>query len=248
MNTKFCVSIGVLFSLTLHFFLLIAFLRWYPGVTSNDVWGWGNWIPSHNKTIDKFYETNFDKIKFRNNLSVGKIFFPDIVLFRENETIKIIKKKMTPQISLKSILEQVEKFPDNLEQVDVSNNKFSGKVGELITLLVPAKKNQKLPKTRRLNLNFNELKQFRKSLDEFLSERWEVPIHLRESNYYVFVKFEIKKSGRLISWEIEKSSNFILEKTLNNLLKNLKFLLSLPESYPEDSYRFGIKFNPENMK
>ena len=104
-----------------------------------------------------------------------------------------------------------------------------------------------MPNAGRLNLNINELKQFHNSLDKFLSERWEVPIHLRESNFSAFVQFEIEKNGRLLSWKIARSSNYVLEKTLNNLLNNLQFLPSLPESYPEDSYKFGIKFTPVNL-
>jgi len=245
MNMKFCISIGLIFSLTLHFFLIVGFLRGYSAITNNEVWIWGGGAQSPSNKTDKSNESNFDRIKFSDKLSIGKIIFPDIVLLKENEKIK---KKITPKISLKNILEQVEKFPESLDQEEVSNIKFSGKVGELITLLAPAKIKNELPKEGRLNLNFNELKQFRNSLDEFLSERWEVPIHLRGSNYSVFVQFEIKKNGRLLTWKIEKSSNYVLEKTLNNLLKNLQFLPSLPESYPEDSYKFGIKFSSINLK
>jgi len=248
MNMKFCISVGLLFSLTLHFFLIVGLLRGYPGIINNEVWKWGGRTQFPNNKTDKSNVSNFERIKFSDKLSIGKIIYPDIVLFRENEKIKKIKKKIIPQISLKSILKQVEKFPESLDQEEVSNIKFSGKVGELITLLAPAKIKNELPKEGRLNLNFNELKQFRNSLDEFLSERWEVPIHLRGSNYSVFVQFEIKKNGRLLTWNIEKSSNYVLEKTLSNLLKNLQFLPSLPESYPEDSYKFGIKFSSENLK
>ena len=120
--------------------------------------------------------------------------------------------------------------------------------GELINNLVPVRLKDDLPKLGRLNLNSNELKQFRKALEDFLSKKWEVPMHLRESKYSVFVQFEIEKSGRLLNWEIKQSSNILLEKTLNKLLKSLQFIPALPKSYIENYYKFGIKFTPLNIK
>ena len=247
MNMKFCVSVGVLFSLTLHFFLIGSFLRWYPNIFNYDTWKWENWNPSLNNKIKKSKASDFEVIKFSEKLSIGKIIFPEIVLIEEKEKIIRNKKNITSQISLKSILLQVENFPERIDNVEFSNKKISGKVGELITLLAPVIRKNELPSAGRLNLNINELKQFHNSLDKFLSERWEVPIHLRESNFSAFVQFEIEKNGRLLSWKIARSSNYVLEKTLNNLLNNLQFLPSLPESYPEDSYKFGIKFTPVNL-
>ena len=73
-------------------------------------------------------------------------------------------------------------------------------------------------------------------------------MHLRESDYSVFVQLEIEKNGRLLNWEIKQSSNILLEKTLKKLLKSLQFLPALPKSYHENSYKFGIKFTPLNLK
>jgi len=248
MNMRLRVSVGIIFSLTLHLFLIGGLLKWYPGITNNKVWKWGEWNQSFENNFDKSNVSNFEKIKFSDKLFLRKIIFPEVVLFRETEKIKKLKKNITPQISLKSILAQVEKFPESLDQEELANKKFSAKVGELITFLAPEKVKNEFSEQGRLNLNLNELKQFRNSLDEFLSERWEVPSYLRESNYIAFVQFEITKNGRLLSWKIKQSSNVVLEKTLENLLKNLQFLPSLPESYPEDTYKFGIKFTPVNLK
>ena len=120
-------------------------------------------------------------------------------------------------------------------------------MGELLAVLVPERLKIEEPRQGGVNLNSLELKQFRNSLEKFLSKKWEVPIHLRESDYKAFVRFEIKKNGRLLNWEIKHSSNIFLEKTLENLLKNLKFLPALPDSYIEESYKFGIKFTPVNL-
>ena len=46
MNMKLCVSVGVLFSLTLHFFLIGSFLRWYPDIINYETWN-----PSPNNKI-----------------------------------------------------------------------------------------------------------------------------------------------------------------------------------------------------
>lgn len=75
-----------------------------------------------------------------------------------------------------------------------------------------------------------------------------MPIHLIESQFTAVIQFEIKKNGRLLSWKMKDSANSALNKTLKNLLKNLQFLPSLPESYPEDSYKFGVRFTPANFQ
>ena len=89
---------------------------------------------------------------------------------------------------------------------------------------------------------------YRQELNEFLSARWEVPIHLIGSQLTVVIKFEINKDGRILSWKEEESRSFVLYKSVKNLLKNLQFLPSLPKSYPEDSYKFGVRFTPANFK
>ena len=241
-------SIGVLFSLTLHFFLIVGVLKLYPDLTINENWEWGSWNRFLSKKDQEGSISDKEIIKFKENLPVRQIIFPDIVLIKENKKNKIEKKDITPGITLKSIMLEVKKFPQTINLESISNKKLSSKVGELINNLVPVRLKDDLPKLGRLNLNSNELKQFRKALEEFLSKKWEVPMHLRESKYSVFIQFEIEKSGRLLNWEIKQSSNILLEKTLNKLLKSLQFLPALPKSYLENSYKFGIKFTPLNIK
>jgi TonB family protein len=105
-----------------------------------------------------------------------------------------------------------------------------------------------LPEKRGLNLNAVELKEYRQQLEGFLSERWEVPIHLIESQFTAEIQFEITKKGRLLSWSMKESTNAAFNKSVKKLLKNLQFLPSLPESYPEDSYKFGVRFSPANLQ
>ena len=207
MNLKLRFSIGIIFSVTLHFFLIIWIFSLYPGITNNGDWGWANLIQFPNKKNINYNDLDRAKIKFSEKLSVREIFFPDIVLIKEKEKNIIFKKNIKPQISLKNILDQVEKFPQSLNIEESSNKKLSGKVGELLNILAPVRLQNETSKKRRLNLNFNELKQFRNSLEDFLYKRWEVPIHLRESNYKAFVELEIESNGRLLNWEIKDSSN-----------------------------------------
>ena len=107
---------------------------------------------------------------------------------------------------------------------------------------------QNFPEKKSLNLNPVELKGYHQQLKGFLSERWEVPIHLIESQFTAVIQLEITKNGRLLSWSMEESENSALNKTVKKLLKNLRFLPSLPESYPEDSYKFGVRFTPANFQ
>jgi hypothetical protein len=114
--------------------------------------------------------------------------------------------------------------------------------------LTPVTLQNALPEKKSLNLNAVELKEYHQQLKGLLSERWEVPIHLIESQFTAEIQFEITKNGRLLSWSMEESANSTLNKTVKNLLKNLQFLPSLPESYPEDSYKFGVRFTPANFQ
>ena len=98
------------------------------------------------------------------------------------------------------------------------------------------------------NLNSVGLLNYHKKLKDFLSERWIVPINLIGSTNIVVIQFEINKDGRIIKYYREGSGNNILYKSVKNLMKNLQFLPSLPKSYQEDSYNFGIRFSPANFK
>ncbi len=118
----------------------------------------------------------------------------------------------------------------------------------ILTFLTPVTLQNALPEKKSLNLNAVELKEYHQQLKGLLSERWEVPIHLIESQFTAEIQFEITKNGRLLSWSMEESANSTLNKSVKNLLKNLQFLPSLPESYPEDSYKFGVRFTPANFQ
>ena len=92
------------------------------------------------------------------------------------------------------------------------------------------------------SVDSKELKNYLNGLSKFLSEDWEVPIHLKESQVTVAIMFEINKNGKILNWELEESGSPALHNSVNNLMKNLQFLPALPKSYPENSYIFGVRF------
>jgi len=248
MTFKLRFSIGLLFSLGLHVFLISTFISWYPGKIKNGDWKWGDWSAFLNNGIDKSFESSSSEKVLSNKILLGKIFFPDILLLNRYKKSKVVKNNLNSQISIESILEDIEKFPKSIRTNGDLKNEISVQVGELLTLISPFPSQRSFSGKGSLNLNVGELRKYRYELNEFLSEKWEVPINLIESNYSALVKFKIKKNGRLLSWEIEESANSVLKKTLENLLKNLQFFPSLPESYSRDSYEFEVKFTPSNLK
>jgi len=253
MAFKWRFSVGLVFSLTLHLFLLMALFYWYPGIAKESDWPWKGWSPFF---LDgkKGSSTSavLSKVDSHENLSGSTLFFPDIVLYgpekkpRKNTLSK--KQNYNPRVSFEDILAQVEKYPKRLKANRASKKKFSGQMASLLSLLIPIELQSRLPEKETRHLKARELVRYRQELNEFLSARWEVPIHLIDSKLTVVIKFEINKNGRILSWKQEESGSFVLYKSVKNLLKNLQFLPSLPKSYPEDFYKFGVRFTPANFK
>ena len=185
-------------------------------------------------------------------MTTATLIFPDIVFYRQQKKPLIItpskKKKSKPKLSFNNILSQIEKFPERLKVSKDSKKPFSGQVVSLLTLLKPVSLQNQKAKIGTTNLNPVELLNYRKELEAFLSEQWKVPINLVGSTNTVVVKFEINKDGRILKWYQAETGNTLLYKSVKNLLKNLQFLPALPKSYPEDSYKFGIRFSPANFK
>jgi hypothetical protein len=249
MGLKWRFSGGILFSTALHVLLLSALIYWYPGIISKNDWQWDEWSPFFANETATSGVSDLTTQEYGRKVSNGILIFPDIVLTGQSKKVPVttkIKNKI-PQISLRSILTQVGKFPGRLKKAEISKKPLSGQVGKILTLLTPVTL-QNFPEKKSLNLNPVELKGYHQQLKGFLSERWEVPIHLIESQFTAVIQLEITKNGRLLSWSMEESENSALNKTVKKLLKNLRFLPSLPESYPEDSYKFGVRFTPANFQ
>jgi hypothetical protein len=249
MGLKWRFSGGILFSIVLHVFLLSAMIYWYPGIISKNDWLWDEGTPFFTNGTSFSEVSGLTTQEYGSKVPKGNLIFPDIVLPGQSKIVPLttkIKAKI-PQISFRSILTQVGKFPGRLKKSEISKKPLSEQVGKILTLLTPVTL-QNFPEKKSLNLNPVELKGYHQQLKGFLSERWEVPIHLKESQLTAVIQLEITKNGRLLSWSIEESENSVLNKTVKKLLKNLRFLPSLPESYPEDTYKFGVRFTPANFQ
>tara|TARA_Y100000590_G_C15536020_1_gene945060 strand:+ start:315 stop:1103 length:789 start_codon:yes stop_codon:yes gene_type:complete len=257
MNLSWRFSGGILFSLTFHAVLISALFYAYPGLINK-----GGWILEELPLLSaqKMYESvssieNEDKsldIK-----SIEKIIFPDLV------TIRILKKHLDPmkknvvlkpKYTLKSILNQLERFPERINVEIFSNKQLSKPVVSLVSLLPPVSKQNKFhgsslffnadDQNNIRSFESNELKNYLNRISKFLSEGWEVPIHLKESKVTVSMMFEINKNGKILDWELENSGSTALNNSVNNLMKNLQSLPALPQSYQENSYIFGVRFSP----
>ncbi|MGK5092868.1 TonB C-terminal domain-containing protein [Deltaproteobacteria bacterium TL4] len=79
---------------------------------------------------------------------------------------------------------------------------------------------------------------------------WKVPPHLTETDLIVTVRFQVKKTGEIVKYEIEQlSGNEALDKSVKSLLKVLQRLPALPDSYPEGRvYEIGLRFNPKQFQ
>jgi len=189
------------------------------------------------------------------------MIFPDLVTIRKQKKTpaKTINKPVPkPQYTLGNILTQVEKFPERVNVKLSSNKQLSAPVVSLLSLIPPASM-QRNVQGNRLFINANEqnniasfdskeLKIYLNELSKFLSEDWEVPIHLKESQVTVAIMFEINKNGKILNWELKESESPALHNSVNNLMKNLQFLPALPKSYPENSYIFGVRFSPKILQ
>ena len=213
---------------------------------------WNEWSKILPKRILPSGKVNDTTTETSANFSTATLIFPDIVIYRQQIKPKVntrIKKKISkPKLSFKNILSQVEKFPERLKLSKNSNKPFSGQVASLLTLLKPVSLQNRISKNETATLNSVELLNYHEKLKAFLSERWKVPINLVGSTNTIVIKFEIKKNGLIKKWYREGIGNIVLYNSVKNLLKNLQFLPSLPKSYPEDSYKFGIRFSPANFK
>ena len=261
MNLRWRFSGGVLFSLTFHALLISALIYTYPEIKNRGEWIWKEYplFPTEKTTesVSSFKNTE----KGLDIISADKMTFPDLVIIRKQKktpTSTINKTVPKPQYTLNNILNQVEKFPERVNVELSSNKQLSAPVVSLLSLLPPGSMQKKVEGNRSFisaneenniaNFDSNKLKNYLNRLSKFLSEGWEVPIHLKESQVTVAIMFEINKNGKILNWELEESGSPALHNSVNNLMKNLQFLPALPKSYPENSYIFGVRFSPKILQ
>ena len=261
MKLRWRFSGGILFSLTFHALLLSALFYAYPEIKNRGQWIWKEYsLFSAEKTPASF--SSFEnREKGLDIISPDKMISPDIIIIRKpkkNHDSSIKKIVPKPQYTLNNILTQVEKFPERVNVELSSNKQLSAPVVSILSLLPPASMQRKVQGNRSFisdheqnkiaSFDSKELKNYLNQLSEFLSEDWEVPIHLKESQVTVAIMFEINKNGKILNWELEESGSPALHNSVNNLMKNLQFLPALPKSYPENSYIFGVRFSPKILQ
>ena len=257
MNLRWRFTGGVMFSLTFHALLISAMFYSYPEIKNRGEWIWKEFplFPANKTTASVSSFEN--KEKNPDIISENKMIFPDLVIIKEQKKSQATSiKKTVPKLqnTLNNILTQVEKFPRSVYIELSSNKQLSASVVTLLSLLPHANVQSKVQSkssfistNEQNNINsFNskELKNYLNGLSHYLSEGWEVPIHLKESQVSVAIMFEINKNGKILNWHLEESGSPALQNSVNNLMKNLQFLPPLPKSYPENSYIFGVRFSP----
>ena len=245
MNLRWRFSGGILFSLTFYALLISALLYAYPGIKSKSEWIWKE-LPVFSDEKMPVSVSSFENAdKDLDIISTDKMIFPDLVIFRKpkKRPVTPLKKAVPkPQYTLNKILTQVGKFPERVNKPS-SNKQLSAPVVSLLSLLPPVSMQSKV-QGNRVSVSTNELKNYLNGLSKFLSEGWEVPMHLKESQVTVAIMFEINKNGKILNWKLEESGSSALQNSVSNLMKNLQFLPALPKSYPENSYIFGVRFSP----
>ena len=224
MNLRWRFSGGVLFSLTFHALLISALVYAYPEIKNRGEWIWKEYplfsTEKTPETVSSFENTE----KNLDIISAVKIIFPDLVIIRRQKyppTTKIKKPVPKPQYTISNILTQVEKFPERVNVEPSSNKQLSAPVVSLLSLLPPASMHRKIQGNRLFisgneqnNINSfdsKELNNYLNELSKFLSEDWEVPIHLKESQVTVAIMFEINKNGKILNWELEESGSPALQ-------------------------------------
>ena len=151
-------------------------------------------------------------------------------------------------VNLEEVLIKTRGFSNQTPWNDQKNEKpISSNLGSLLKQIKMAKVNTQNPAN--MKLDSKESKIYRNKLDNFFAQNWVVPLHLAESELTVVVRFKIDKQGKILASKIENSSGRKeLDHSVQNLLKNLKSLPSLPYSYPGHTYDFGIKFTPRDLQ
>ena len=97
MMLKWRFTGGILFSITLHVFLLSAMIYWYPGIISKNDWQWDEWSPFFANQTASSGVSGLTTQEYGRKVSSGILIFPDVVLSEQPKNtpvINIIKKKL----------------------------------------------------------------------------------------------------------------------------------------------------------
>ena len=278
MSIGWRLSGGVFFSFFFHGVLLFLLLYHYPAAIQNIHQDWLKWVPfiENIPSESEFQENSFIEFKAEEKKTI--LVFPSIVLQdlpkklkSEDPSLKLkqkkkktkkpvvvkqvkkieVKNKKTPgkSKSLDGILNQVGSYSGQLETAAPAEGNVSSTIGTLLSGLLPGLSETSNVSSPKLNqMSEQAFHQYKAELNAYLSQRWEVPIHMMENQDAVVVQFQIEKKGLIKKYAIEKKSgNKVLDESVSHLLKNLKLLPALPKSYSGRVYNFGVKFTPVNF-
>lgn len=155
--------------------------------------------------------------------------------------------------SLQSILGEVVSQPPLSVQPPVASGGGAQLAQSLQGLfsdldLVDLEKKEEPQEPPDVRLSQQEAKIYRLRIAQFFEERWVVPLHQAEQALRVTIRFEIRKSGEVLQWRLtESSGNRRFDRSVEQMLNGLQFLPSLPDSYPESTYSFGVRFSPNQI-
>ncbi len=86
---------------------------------------------------------------------------------------------------------------------------------------------------------------FHQHLKSTITPIWGLPPQLRGLKLQAMVRFRIKRNGEIVSATLEKrSESDLFNSSIQALLKHLKYLPALPDSYPDQQYELGVRFTP----
>ena len=98
-------------------------------------------------------------------------------------------------------------------------------------------------------LSPEEAEAYSEQINRFIVTYWEVPVHLAGSKQTVVIRFTIQPSGKIKKYEIEQlSGNKALDDSVLLLIRELRFLPPLPDSYNVPVYEFGVRFSPQQFQ
>ena len=92
MTLKWRFSGGILFSMTLHVFLISALLYWYPGIINKIDLQWEEWSPFSEDKMKASGTPGFNTQEYGEKVSAAILIFPDIVLSDQPKKLPKITK------------------------------------------------------------------------------------------------------------------------------------------------------------
>ncbi|MEC7165627.1 MAG: energy transducer TonB, partial [SAR324 cluster bacterium] len=98
-------------------------------------------------------------------------------------------------------------------------------------------------------LSNQEALAYSEQINNVILALWDVPFHLVDSNLTVVVRFTVQPSGKVMKYRVEDlSGNKALDNSVLTLIRDLRMLPPLPDSYTLPIYEFGVRFSPKQFQ